>query len=239
MRNLVLFAVLLLAGTDVTAADLVKKSSSGICHDTSSPWYSRTKNFDSFSSLESCLRSGGRRPKGSFQSHTKKAPSPNQYSRSHFGHGWADKDSDCQNERQEALIDASTVPVVFANSSRCRVIHGRWISPFTGSVITNAGDIDIDHVVPLSWAWKHGADAWNKHKRQKFANDRRNLWPVEAGLNRQKSDSGPDEWLPPANQCQYISRFKRIVLIYGLELTPSEKGQLDRLLSVHCGAVND
>jgi hypothetical protein len=44
-------------------ADLVKKSKSGICHDSSSPYFSRTKNFKPFSSLAECLGSGGRLPK--------------------------------------------------------------------------------------------------------------------------------------------------------------------------------
>ena len=46
----------------------VKKSKSGICHSMdSSPYYSRTKNFTPYSSLESCLESGGRCPKKDFR----------------------------------------------------------------------------------------------------------------------------------------------------------------------------
>ena len=43
--------------------DVVKKSKSGICHDTSSRWYGRTKHYKAFDSLEDCLQSGGRLPK--------------------------------------------------------------------------------------------------------------------------------------------------------------------------------
>lgn len=42
---------------------VVKKSRSGICHDTSSRYYSRTKRFKPFNSLSQCLKSGGRLPK--------------------------------------------------------------------------------------------------------------------------------------------------------------------------------
>lgn len=43
--------------------DFVKKSRSGICHAAGSTYYSRTKTFQKFSSLNSCLKSGGRLPK--------------------------------------------------------------------------------------------------------------------------------------------------------------------------------
>ncbi|WP_236075134.1 HNH endonuclease family protein [Marinobacter nauticus] len=106
------------------------------------------------------------------------------YSRSAFGHGWDDSDGDCQDSRAEALISASSTPVRFAAGDRCRVVTGRWISPFTGKVIQNAAEVDIDHVVPLNWAWDHGASSWPRPKREKFANDPVNLIPVEASLNR-------------------------------------------------------
>jgi hypothetical protein len=41
----------------------IKKSNSGICHDSTSRSYKRTKNFTEFSSIEDCINSGGRLPK--------------------------------------------------------------------------------------------------------------------------------------------------------------------------------
>lgn len=41
---------------------VIKKSRSGICHGPSSAWYSRTKRFISFLSMDDCLSSGGRLP---------------------------------------------------------------------------------------------------------------------------------------------------------------------------------
>ena len=46
------------------SADVVKKSKSGICHDTSSKWYWKTKNYTPFASIAACLKSGGRLPRG-------------------------------------------------------------------------------------------------------------------------------------------------------------------------------
>ncbi len=45
------------------AADPVKKSESGICHDKSSPHYERTKKFTEFKTLDECIKSGGKLPK--------------------------------------------------------------------------------------------------------------------------------------------------------------------------------
>jgi hypothetical protein len=51
------------APASVATDPLVKKSKSGICHDQSSRWYNRTKDFTTYDSLEDCVNSGGRLPK--------------------------------------------------------------------------------------------------------------------------------------------------------------------------------
>jgi hypothetical protein len=42
----------------------VKKSKTSICHDKSSPSYKQTKNFTEFKTMDDCIKSGGRAPKG-------------------------------------------------------------------------------------------------------------------------------------------------------------------------------
>jgi len=231
----VLLSLILL--TPIANAETVKKSKSGICHDSSSPYYSRTKNFTSFNSLASCIGSGGRLPKGSSSvSATKQKTSiqSSSYSRKMFGHGWADSNKDCQNSRMETLIAYSLSPVRFKTEKECMVISGKWISPFSGKTIYAASEIDIDHVVPLKWAWVHGANHWTKKKRVKFANDPANLLSVEARLNRQKGAKGLNAWLPPANQCQYISRFIRVYKTYNLKLSNKEQVSYDKIRKKHC-----
>ncbi|MCL7942953.1 DUF1524 domain-containing protein [Marinobacter sp. ATCH36] len=160
---------------------MVKKTSSGICHPPASSYYERTQSFQPFESIDACITSGGRLPKrlAQNQSIPPRKDSSTSYERSAFGHGWDDADGDCQDSRAEALIATSSTTVRFATDKECRVVTGRWISPFTGKVIQNSGEIDIDHVVPLKWAWKRGAMGWSQLKRERFANDRVNLWPVE------------------------------------------------------------
>ena len=138
------------------------------------------------------------------------------YKRREFGSGWADVDRDCQNTRQELLISMSTAPVRFNTEKQCRVVFGRWISMYSGEVIFDASKIDIDHIVPLKWAWDHGASEWSKEERKQFANDQINLVAVEARLNRQKGAKGLDEWLPPKNVEQYKARFKRVLVKYNI-----------------------
>ncbi|PHS49960.1 MAG: HNH endonuclease [Marinobacter sp.] len=169
-------------------AGVVKKSNSGLCHPPESGWYERTKAYQAYKSVEACLESGGELPKGlalaSLKADKSESKAVQKYERSAFGHGWDDADGDCQDSRAEALIATSSTPVRFASDKRCRVVTGRWISPFTRKVIQNAPDIDIDHVVPLAWSWDRGAQHWSDDKRQRFANDMTNLWPVEAGFSK-------------------------------------------------------
>jgi hypothetical protein len=225
-RILVVFLSIVGIAFSITVnAAVVKMSNSGLCHPPQSSWYERTKNYTAFDSLEVCLESGGKLPKGVSQASPSGPQDPSGgYKRSAFGRGWDDVDGDCQNSRAEALIAQSSTDVRFADERRCRVVTGRWISPFTGRVIQNASEIDIDHVVPLKWAWERGANTWSRDKREKFANDPVNLWSVELSLNRQKGAKGPEEWLPPAGQCGYVARFVRITKQYGLKPDLQEAG---------------
>ncbi|MEZ8193276.1 HNH endonuclease family protein [Vibrio cortegadensis] len=204
-------------------AEIIKKSSSGICHDTCSSFYSRTTNFEPFESLELCLNSGGKLPKHSSKNCNSTTEAPkDSYNRKYFG-GWSDDDRDCQNTRMETLLDKSNSNnIEFASVKACRIISGVWVSPFTNATITKASLIDIDHIVPLKWAWERGANNWTIETREKFANDPNNLWAVEGSLNRSKGAKGINEWLPPENKCLYILEFDKIRALYNLHLLPTE-----------------
>lgn len=39
-------------------------------------------------------------------------------------------------------------------NSACASTSGTWVSPYDGATWTEASDLDIDHFVPLSNAWK-------------------------------------------------------------------------------------
>lgn len=144
------------------------------------------------------------------------------YDRDKFG-GWSDENGNCLNTRHELLKNLSTGPIHYSPNG-CRVIRGRWLDPYTKQTFTDSSDLDIDHLVPLHWAWQRGASRWPNTKRRAFGNDRRNLFAVDDGTNRAKAAAGPLEWLPPNKdfRCQYVTRFWRIVLIYELRISPYE-----------------
>jgi len=83
---------------------------------------------------------------------------------------------------------------------------------------TDPEKLDADHVVPLKWAWEHGASAWTDEQREAFANDSDNIVMVLAAANRSKGAKGPDDWMPPnrAYHVQYLERFDAICKKYGL-----------------------
>lgn len=143
------------------------------------------------------------------------------YDRRAFTH-WTDADRDGQNARAEVLIAWSEAPVTFTDSRERTVATGQWTGLYTGDTYTLAGQVDIDHVVPLAWAWAHGAWRWTADKRRSFANDPLNLLPVQASANRRKGAQGPADWMPPrpGAACEYLLRWRRVVDAYRLESDP-------------------
>lgn len=162
---------------------------------------------------------------------TQNAP---RYDRKEFG-GWADEDQDCQNTRHELLAELSTGLVKYSLNS-CRVITGRWLDPYTGRIFTQSSDIDIDHLVPLHWAWQRGAWEWSRQKRQDFANDPRNLFAVDDGTNQSKGAKGPLQWLPPSTQfhCSYVTRFWRIIRLYEIPVEEAERQRMTNQMRDIC-----
>ncbi|PCE67547.1 HNH endonuclease family protein [Salinivibrio sp. YCSC6] len=224
-------------------ADVVKKSKSGICHDSYSSYYNRTKNFTSFDTLQACLNSGGRLPKNYSGPGVKEAVSQatdeaelerraysKLYNRDDWPH-WSDHDLDCQNTRAEILIERSERPVTFTNDKKCTVKTGLWVGQFTGKMYTQASDVDIDHVVALKWAHGHGGQDWPLRQKEMFANDPNNLIIVDDGLNSQKGAKGPDEWVPDdlAYRCKYLKKFTSIITQYQLAYVEPERAKVAEL----------
>lgn len=226
----------------------VLQTSSGICHCAGGEYYDQISRGQEHADLRSCLANGGREPKrgqGDCSGSALSSAAPvrseptslagRPYERSEFGHGWLDANGDCMNTRHEQLRDTATGRVSVSRDG-CYVVRGRWNDPYTGKIFTEARDMDMDHIVPLSYAWKHGADAWDREKRERFANDPVNLIAVDASTNRQKSDSGPLKWLPPnvGYRCEYVLRFMRISQSYDLVFSASEANDMTELAGFLC-----
>jgi hypothetical protein len=153
------------------------------------------------------------------------------YRRSDWSH-WRDFDGDCQDARQEVLVDSSLEPVVFADRRGCRVASGVWEDPYTGRIVRDAGSLDIDHVVTLKDAFESGGFMWPRERRVEFANDPDNLLAVTASENRSKGSKGPDEWLPknPDYRCEYISKWMDVKSEYGLTLNSCERTMVEYMM---------
>ena len=145
------------------------------------------------------------------------------YNRKDWRH-WIDEDGDCQNTRAEILISQSEFSVEFATSRQCRVVKGSWLGGLTGIRLLDASDVDIDHVIPLSYAHRHGGSSWSAQKKEQFANDPLNLLPAYDMENRKKSDKGPSGYLPSDKNlaCSYIKRWHAIGIKYDLSIAPDD-----------------
>jgi hypothetical protein len=151
------------------------------------------------------------------------------YSRDRFRH-WIDQDGDGCDTRDEVLIaEAVTTPRI---ETGCRLTGGAWLSYYDRRTWTDAGRVDIDHMVPLAEAWDSGAWRWTPARREAYANDLgdpRSLVGVTDTANRQKSDQDPAEWLPMYDRCRYLGEFIAVKLRWRLSVDATEKAVMKRL----------
>lgn len=103
------------------------------------------------------------------------AGSQDGYSRDEFK-TWDSWGDGCDTREMVLKRDGTNVVV----DSACSATSGTWKSPYDGATWTDKSDVDIDHMVPLSNAWKSGASEWTAAQRETFANDLDSpqLWAV-------------------------------------------------------------
>lgn len=142
---------------------------------------------------------------------------------------WKDANRDCQNTRAEVLIAESKTTPKFTTARKCTVATGKWVSSWDLRTHTSASTVQIDHMVPVHEAWGSGARYWTKAKRVAFYNDlgdARSLNAQTSALNSAKQARGPEQWLPPKNQCQYIADWTAVKIRWGLKADATEKAFL-------------
>ncbi|MEO3767333.1 HNH endonuclease family protein [Streptomyces sp. B5E4] len=161
------------------------------------------------------------------------------YDRDEFGYAWMDtapgvplagNGCDTRND----LLRRDGQDVRLESGDDCTVETMELADPYAGRDIafergpSTSMDVQIDHVVPLSYAWQMGAGEWAEDKRKQLANDPLNLLAVDGDTNSSKGDSGPGEWLPPAEgiRCAYGVRFAQVALKYELPVTTADKETL-------------
>jgi len=152
------------------------------------------------------------------------------YSRDRFEH-WTEQGNSCSTRELVLRRDGEDV----LTGSRCNPVDGRWHSQYDGRVLTDPGEVDIDHMVPLANAWRSGADEWNDGRREAFANDLVNpeLLAVSQSSNRSKGDQSPDQWRPDNNGfwCTYARSWIAVKYEWQLSVTWAEKAALREMLT--------
>ncbi|MFD0022401.1 HNH endonuclease family protein [Streptomyces sp. NPDC058382] len=159
------------------------------------------------------------------------------YERDKFGYAWMDTADGVPLARngcdtRNDLLKLHGQHVQFRSGSDCVVVAMNLYDPYTGKEIAwkkaKATEVQIDHVVPLSYSWQLGAARWPESKRRQLANDVLNLLPVEGRANSAKRDSGPASWLPPNKKirCSYAVRFAQVADKYELPVTTADKAMM-------------
>ena len=146
------------------------------------------------------------------------------YVRTKFKH-WVGTGNGCDSRKSVIISEAIVKPIV---EKGCVIKGGEWLSIYDLVKVTDAGKLDVDHMVPLAEAWDSGASAWDDAKREMYANDQtdpRHLIAVTGPSNRSKSDQDPAEWMPTnkAYSCGYLDNWVSIKVRWNLSVDKKEK----------------
>nr|WP_216832975.1 HNH endonuclease family protein [Clavibacter michiganensis] len=166
------------------------------------------------------------------------ARTPN-YDRAAYGPSWADTDHNGCDQRNDVLARDLTAVTYTKTDPGCTVATGHLADVYTGRSIdftrgkATSAAVQIDHLVPLGWAWQHGAAAWTGERREQLATDVNNLQAVDGPTNEAKSDQGPATWLPPGADydCMYVTRFAYVLSVYKLTIDDADRASIDTALT--------
>jgi len=162
------------------------------------------------------------------------------YLRSAYGDAW-DDDNDAPGghngcDTRDDILNRDLVDKTYVSIKRCpnAVATGTLHDPYSNATVAfqrgaKVGEsVQIDHIVPLAYAWDMGAYNWGLLERIRFANDPANLLAVEGQTNQDKGDSPPAQWMPPntAFACQYAMQFIAVLRGYALPVDQASAGVL-------------
>lgn len=152
------------------------------------------------------------------------------YSHERFLPRWAKRKGKCDTREMVLARDGRHV----RKNASCRPVKGIWHSPYDGKRLKSERLVDVDHVVPLAYAWRSGARKWSQARRRAFANDlvRPELITVSHSANIAKGGQGPQSWRPPrrGHWCGYATSWITVKHHYRLFVTRKEKVALLNML---------
>lgn len=162
------------------------------------------------------------------------------YRRSAFGRSW-DDDSSAPGGRngcdtRNDILERDLADKTYVDTARCprAIASGTLRDPYTNATVSFVrgnqigASVQIDHIVPLAFAWDMGAKHWTDRMRLRFANDPANLLAVAGKANQDKGDQEPAAWMPPntAFWCQYAVAFIAVVRGYRLAVDEASARRL-------------
>ncbi|GAA1758589.1 HNH endonuclease family protein [Nonomuraea bangladeshensis] len=152
------------------------------------------------------------------------------YSHQRFMPRWAHHKGTCDARETVLARDGRRV----RRNAACHPVKGAWYSPYDGKWLKSERLVDVDHVVPLAYAWRSGASRWSQAKRRAFANDltRPELITVSHSANLAKGGQGPQSWRPQrrAYWCKYATSWITVKHHYRLFVTRRERVALLNML---------
>ena len=141
-----------------------------------------------------------------------------------------------------------------------RVASGTWKIAYTGETLSFdskediAKNLQIDHIIPVAYAHRHGAASWDQDKKEEFYNDFGedapeswgenktidypkvgNLIVSDAKSNIAKSDAGPSKWMPanPDYVLTYCEKWVKIAQTYGISLSQADVDTIKAVFDVN------
>lgn len=103
------------------------------------------------------------------------------------------------------------------------------MTTFDNKTHTSAITVQIDHMVPVHEAWGCGGKNWTQARRVAFCNDlgyARSLNAQTSSLNSSKQAFDPEQWMPPANQCAYITQWTVVKARWDMTVDKAQKAAL-------------
>ena len=122
----------------------------------------------------------------------------------------------------------------------CTVLSGTMVNdPYTGKTYdwqrgrNTSMAVQIDHIIPLKYAWMHGADKWSQETREQYANDPDVLVAADGPANAAKGAKGPSQWEPENKSytCQYAKDWLKIADKYNLSVDQADADWLSDTIS--------
>ena len=152
---------------------------------------------------------------------------------------YSGRDENGCNTRDRVLMEEA-VRVISVDDD-CNII-GVWFSWLDGKTVSEAGELQIAHLVSLSEAHDSGAWRWDLERRKAFNNDLEHpetLSAVSKAVNRSKWAYDPSEWRPPLQSawCRFARDWISVKLTWDLTADTDEVTALAEMLQTCAGPL--